>query len=90
MLWVASLVFFNSAQAAFELSMQSDVDLTNFVSRPDIKVPILDVHLLSEQDALPGHWFLAPYNNISQDPHPFAVYQACQIGPTIYDNYGVG
>lgn len=84
-----ALILSKLTHAAFELSFRSDLDLTNYVSRPDIKIPILDVTVFDEEAALPGYWFLGPYTNITQQTHPFAVYQACQIGPVIYDAHGV-
>lgn len=80
----------SAVQTAFDVTSDSDEDLTSFVSRPDIKVPLLDVNVYDEQATSPGYWFLGPYTSITQQPHPKNVYQACQIGPAIYDDHGVG
>jgi hypothetical protein len=75
--------------AAFDLGFGEDTDLTHFVTRPEIRVPILNVTWLDRDAAVPGKWFVAAYAEIQQQPHPRKYYQACQTGPVIYDFDGV-
>jgi hypothetical protein len=77
-------------QAAFDIAFGSDDDLTSFVTRPDIKAPVLDVKIYDKDAIIPGKWFIGPYAEIAQEKHPRNYYQACQSGPHIYDLEGVG
>ena len=74
----------------FDIGYEDDSDLTRFVTRPDIKAPILNVTMYDEDAVLPGKWFIAPYTEILQHPYPKKYYQPCQSGPHIYDLHGVG
>ncbi|KAF2763658.1 hypothetical protein EJ03DRAFT_322583 [Teratosphaeria nubilosa] len=81
----AALALFTFVQGALDLAFGSDDDLTHFVTRPDIKAPILDVKIYDRDAVLPGKWFVAPYADIAQQSHARNYYQPCQTGPAIYD-----
>lgn len=76
-------------QGAYDISFETDEDLTSFVSRPDIKAPLFDVAIYDNAAVLPGFWFITPYADIKQQQHARNYYQACQTGPAIYDSQGV-
>ncbi|KAE8374457.1 ASST-domain-containing protein [Aspergillus bertholletiae] len=65
-------------------------DLSNFITHPEFKVPLLNVSTQDKQGLAPGYWFMTPYHGL-QSPliaSPF-YYQPCQVGPAIYDSVGV-
>lgn len=72
-------------RAAFDIGYGDDSDLTNFVTRPEIKVPVFEVQVYKPEQVTPGYWFVAAYAFISQQSHAGNYYQPCQSGPTIYD-----
>ena len=74
--------------ASLDLAFGDDSDLTNFVTRPEIKTPKFNVSIYDDSQIAPGYWFVAPYAMIFQQPHAHKYYQPCQTGPTIYDNRG--
>lgn len=88
-LLLAVVLLASSVLAGFDIGYRDDSDLTHFVTRPDIKAPILDVKFHDRDKVLPGKWFIAPYADITQQRHPRNYYQACQTGPNIYDLDGV-
>ncbi|GIZ47263.1 hypothetical protein CKM354_001036000 [Cercospora kikuchii] len=63
-------------------------DLTNFVTRPDIKAPLFNVTQHKPERILLGYWFVAPYVSLVREPVDAHYYQPCQIGPLIYDGAG--
>ncbi|EKG11104.1 Arylsulfotransferase [Macrophomina phaseolina MS6] len=66
-----------------------DEALTNFVTRPEIRVPKLDVRIYNRDAVAPGYWFVAPYNtNNAWEAHHGPLVEACQVGPAIYDGNG--
>ncbi|KAH9840428.1 arylsulfotransferase protein, partial [Teratosphaeria destructans] len=72
-------------QGALDLAFGSDDDLTTFVTRPEIRAPILDVEVYDREAVRSGKWFVAPYADIAQQRHARNYYQPCQTGPAIYD-----
>ncbi|KAF2174173.1 hypothetical protein M409DRAFT_62296 [Zasmidium cellare ATCC 36951] len=74
--------------AAFELGIGDDDDLTNFVTRPEIKAPRFNVTVYESGSLAPGYWFIAPYAKLAQEYFPSKYYQPCQTGPAIYDTSG--
>ena len=70
------------------MSWGDDGDLTDFVTRPDIKAPRFNVTTYQASRVTPGYWFTAPYAFIAQQSHPARYYQPCQTGPAIYDATG--
>lgn len=75
-------------EAALDLAWGDDSDLTNFVTRPEIRTPKFNVTLYEKERLSPGYWFIAPYSHIFQEKHATGYYQPCQTGPSIYDNTG--
>ena len=75
--------------AGVDLGWRNDLDLTHFVTRPEIKVPILDVKIYDEAAVMPGMWFVGAYTELEQQAYPRKFYQVCQTGPAIYDLKGV-
>lgn len=67
----------------------SDEDLTNFVTRPDLKLPRFNVTIHDHDRLTPGYWFVGTYVDIEQKSIADNYYQACQSGPAIYDQEGV-
>ncbi|KAB2569012.1 hypothetical protein DBV05_g12317 [Lasiodiplodia theobromae] len=63
--------------------------LYNFVTRPEIRAPKLDVRIYDRDAVTPGYWFVAPYNtNNGWESHQGPLYETCQVGPAIYDSNG--
>lgn len=60
-----------SSHAGFDLgwASNSDVDLTNFVTRPELKAPKFNVAIYDWDKLTPGYWFLGPYAEIQQKPN---------------------
>ncbi|KAM3417207.1 hypothetical protein BST61_g5467 [Cercospora zeina] len=63
-------------------------DLTDFITRPEIKAPLFNVTKYKLERILPGYWFVAPYVSLVRQPVDQHYYQPCQIGPLIYDGAG--
>lgn len=53
------------------------------VQRPDIKAPRWRMTVHDEKSIAPGHWFLAPYEDLNQEGHG-----SPWVGPYIYDRNG--
>ena len=53
-------------QSALDISYGNDSDLLLFHSRPDIRLPKLDVKLHDRHAVSPGYFFVAPYTDIMQ------------------------
>ena len=66
-----------------------DEDLTNFVTRPEIKAPRFNVSVYKPEQVVPGYWFIGTYANVMQESMAQSYYQPCQTGPAIYDQSGV-
>lgn len=62
-------------------------DLTNFVSRPELKVPQLMLKKHHPDQISPGYIFMAPYVR-AEDEAFTKYYRPCQVGPNIYDSDG--
>lgn len=64
-------------------SYMVDDDLTSFVSRPELKAPVLQVTKHLPDLVSDGYIFMAPY--VTVDSEPFTkFYQPCQVGPHIW------
>lgn len=88
-LWsLTSSVLLGQTLAAFDLGFKDDSDLTQFVTRPEIKAPLFNVSIYEPDQVAPGLWVLAPYAFIDQESHAKNYYQPCQTGPAIYDGNG--
>ena len=77
------------ARSALDLGFTDDSDLTTFVSAPETKAPLFNVTVNHLQDVAPGYWFVAPYVRLQTEGVPPGYFQPCQVGPAIYDAYGV-
>lgn len=90
---IAVLGLLRSAKAGLDLGYGvpsgDDSDLTNFITRPEIKVPRFNVSVYKPDEVVPGYWFVGPYANVQQEHIARKYYQPCQTGPTIYDATGV-
>lgn len=75
-------------KAAFDIGHVDDSDLTRFVTRPEIKAPILNITVHDSAKTAAGYLFIAPYAHILQEAHARNYYQPCQTGPHIYDLTG--
>ena len=75
-------------RAHVDIGYGEDEDLTRYVTRPDIKAPLFQVHKHEPSKITPGYWFVAPYAYIEQESHARNYYQPCQTGPHIYDGNG--
>jgi hypothetical protein len=78
-----------NAAASLDLGrIEDDGDLTSFVSRPEIRVPIYDVQNHHPERITPGYWFVAPYGELGDSIQSMSYLQPCQTGPVIYDGAG--
>jgi hypothetical protein len=80
------LINFISSCLAMTSYMES-VDLTSFVTRPELRVPRLILTKHRPKLIAPGYIFMAPYIRAEDDAYS-KYYQPCQIGPAIYDLEG--
>ena len=65
----------------------SDNDLTSFVTRPELKVPILQVTKHLPELVTDGYIFMATYVRVDSEPFT-KFYQPCQVGPIIWNLEG--
>lgn len=76
-------------RAAYDIGYTDDSDLTSFVTRPEIRLPVLNVTLHQADKVEPGYWFVAPYYTlISSHVTGNGPYQPCQVVWAIYDLQG--
>ncbi|PPJ52088.1 hypothetical protein CBER1_10040 [Cercospora berteroae] len=99
LVWLAALaavaqISLCSAQGSFSTpkpfsgKLGDASDLTNFVTRPDIKAPLFNVTQHKPERISPGYWFVAPYVSLVREPVDAHYYQSCQVGPLIYNGAG--
>ena len=63
--------------------ISDDGQYFQFVTRPDIQAPVWDIVRKNESLVAPGYWFIAPYEEKTQE-EPGGAF----IGPHIYDGNG--
>ena len=71
-----------------DINLSHGYDLDTFVTRPDIRVPRMNVKKHIPDQIAPGYWFFAPYGELGGIPDRLE-YIPYQVGPMIYDGDGV-
>lgn len=77
------LALLTSVVQAANRDHSKDPGLFRFVSRPDIKAPKWKVHVKEESLVTPGHWFVAPFEELGDQGTGHGW-----TGPHIYDGDG--
>ncbi|KAF2084088.1 hypothetical protein K490DRAFT_49964, partial [Saccharata proteae CBS 121410] len=55
---------------------------------PELRAPKFEVRIHDSDHVSPGYWFVAPYDTNNDWDHDTPLWEACQVGPHIYDNNG--
>lgn len=79
-LWVGHVI----GEGPTQLDLNFAKHLTSFMTRPEIKAPLLDVTIYEPEKVSSGYWFLTPYGRRTP-----SIPNTCQVGPHIYDSDGV-